>query len=109
MARDVQASSESPATGSAAASRIERMARRQLLIRVVVCLLVLWGIAAYKLMPRLWLRHYRRHPFASESERISTTSDGHPGDPINIELVGSEEEVVRGMLAAGSRHACCNR
>jgi hypothetical protein len=32
---------------------------------------------------------------------ITTTSDGHPGDPINIELVGSEEAVIRGMLAAG--------
>src|SRR4029077_12161485 len=26
---------------------------------------------------------------------------GHPGDPVNIGLVGSEEDVVRGMTAAG--------
>ena len=29
------------------------------------------------------------------------TGDGHPGDPVNIGLVGSEAELVRGMTAAG--------
>ena len=32
---------------------------------------------------------------------MTQTSDGHPGDPINVALVGSDAEVVRGMAAAG--------
>ena len=39
---------------------------------------------------------------SSPRPRVSPqTGDGHPGDPINIGLVGSEEDVVRAMRAAG--------
>ncbi len=98
---DPEPMAPSHATGPALAANIERAARRRLYVRIVVSLLLLWAIAAYLLLPRLWMRHYRRHPFASEAERITTTSDGHPGDPINIQLVGTQESVIRGMLAAG--------
>ena len=47
------------------------------------------------------MRHFRRHPFFAQTARITLTGDGHPGDPINIGLVGSEEDVVRAMRAAG--------
>ena len=60
-----------------------------------------WAAAAYLVVPALWVRHFRRHPFAAQTARITLTGDGHPGDPINIGLVGSEEDVVRAMRAAG--------
>ena len=33
--------------------------------------------------------------------RVTTTGDGHPGDPINIGLAGSQGEVDRALTAAG--------
>ena len=60
-----------------------------------------WAAAAYLVVPALWVRHFRRHPFFAQAARITLTGDGHPGDPINIGLVGSEEDVVRAMRAAG--------
>ena len=52
----------------------------------------IWVIAAYLIIPKLWLRHFRRHPFFAQPARLTETGDGHPGDPINIGLVGSESE-----------------
>lgn len=76
-------------------------ASRRSAIKWGVVLLVLLGAAAYLLAPMLWSRHYRRHPFDAIAERITVTGDGHPGDPINIALVGSEADVIRAMTAAG--------
>ena len=58
-------------------------------------------MAAYLIVPRLWLLYFRRHPFLAQSARVTLTGDGHPGDPINIALVGSEAEIVRGLTASG--------
>lgn len=43
-------------------------------------------------MPRLWVLYFRRHPLLVESARVTLTGDGHPGDPVNVALVGTEEE-----------------
>jgi hypothetical protein len=42
-----------------------------------------------------------RWPPGLSVARITTTADGHPGDPVNVALIGSEAEVVRAMAAAG--------
>jgi LssY C-terminus len=60
-----------------------------------------WAVLAYLVVPRLWVHHYRRHPFSAQAARLTQTGDGHPGDPINIGLVGNEADVVRAMRAAG--------
>jgi hypothetical protein len=33
--------------------------------------------------------------------RLTETPDGHPGDPVNVALLGVEEQVIRAMNAAG--------
>lgn len=69
--------------------------------RWLVLGLVLWGIVAYLLAPRLWSWYYEHARPLSDVDRVTHTSDGHPGDPLNIALEGSEQDVVRAMLAAG--------
>jgi hypothetical protein len=59
-----------------------------------------WAIAAYLVAPWLWKRYLGDHPGIAEAPRITHTADGHPGDPINIVLVGAEEQIVRAMTAA---------
>ena len=52
---------------------------------------LVWAIAAYLIIPKLWVRYFRRHPVLRPDRRVLTqTGDGHPGDPINIGLIGSE-------------------
>jgi hypothetical protein len=65
-----------------------------------VVLLVLYLLVAYVVLPTLW-RHFEHHPVMSEAPKTTYTTDGIPGDPLNVGLVGSKEEVIAGMLAAG--------
>lgn len=58
-------------------------------------------ILAYIVLPKLgeWKAH--RHPDLVDGSRITKTSSGIPGDPLNIALVGSEADINDAMLAAG--------
>lgn len=60
---------------------------------------------AYLLLPLLAKEKMRRHPNLADSERLTHTGNGLPGDPLNLALVGSEEDVIRSLLAAGWRPA----
>jgi len=55
---------------------------------------------AYFLIPRIWRAEIKRHPDLSGGPRVTHTANGIPGDPVNLALVGSEEELVRAMTAA---------
>ncbi len=65
----------------------------------LIVVLVVWAAAAYLLIPGLTKLYFRHH--FDGGPRITHTADGHPGDPINIAIEGSEEELVRAMQAAG--------
>lgn len=69
--------------------------------RTVILGLALWGVAAYLIAPRLWKAYLARARPLPDVDRVTHTSDGHPGDPVNIALEGSEEEVIKAMTAAG--------
>jgi len=66
----------------------------------VVGLLLLWAVVAYIIMPAWWKRNVRRHPALYDVPGITRTATGIPGDPINVALVGTKEELVKAMLAA---------
>lgn len=68
--------------------------------RVALELIVAYGLVAYLLLPLVWHEHEARHPAITEAGRITRTRSGIPGDPIDVGLVGSEEDLQRGMLAA---------
>lgn len=63
--------------------------------------LLVWVVAAYLLAPWAWRQFFRHNPTFDGGPRITHTADGHPGDPLNIALVGSEPDVLRAMHAAG--------
>jgi LssY C-terminus len=79
-------------------SKLHRRTMRGLKIFGVV--LVLWLMAAYLVLPWLW-RHHEHNPLMASAPTTTLTSQNIPGDPLNIGLVGTEEVVVRSMLAAG--------
>jgi len=65
----------------------------------LIIILVAWAIAAYLLIPWMSKLYYRHH--FNEGPRITLTSDGHPGDPVNVAIEGEEVALVRAMHAAG--------
>ncbi len=72
---------------------------------ITLGILAAYLLFAYVFMPRIGKDRYQRHPDLLEVDRITHTGSGLPGDPLNIALVGSEEDVVRTFLAAGWRPA----
>ena len=65
-------------------------------------LLLVYLVVAYFAAPEYWW--FRDADIAPLSMRTTTTQD-IPGDPINVGLVGSHEEVLRAFVAAGWRPA----
>jgi hypothetical protein len=55
---------------------------------------------AYLAMPMFWKHYYRRHPSLEDIPDITHTANGNPGDPLNVALVGTKEEVIQIMVAA---------
>lgn len=71
------------------------------LLRDLLVLLGTWAVLAYLVAPRLWETYFHHHTNYAQVARVSRTSDGHPGDPVNLALIGSENDVIRAMTSAG--------
>jgi hypothetical protein len=69
--------------------------------RGALVLLAVYLLVAYVVMPQLDRRKVRRDPALAENPRLTHTKIGLPGDPLNIEVIGSEEDLIRSMIAAG--------
>jgi hypothetical protein len=67
--------------------------------------LALWAMFAYLLLPGWWDWYFHRHPSFDDTPGITLTSVGIPGDPVNVALVGTREDVDRAMQAAGWKSA----
>ncbi len=77
-----------------------RRSRWRRVLIIVAGLLLLWLVVAYLVMPPLWKVYVHRHPSLEDIPGITHTADGAPGDPLNVALVGTKEEVIRLMVAA---------
>jgi hypothetical protein len=66
----------------------------------VAILLPLYVAAAYVVAPWAWEYYAKRHPSFDDSPRITQTSDGHPGDPLNVALIGTEAQMKATMAQA---------
>jgi hypothetical protein len=73
---------------------------RRRLCQVGVLLLLAWLVVAYLLMPRYWKHYVRQHPGLADIPGITHTGTGMPGDPLNVALIGTEEQVLTIMAAA---------
>ncbi|CAN7328809.1 LssY C-terminal domain-containing protein [Ensifer adhaerens] len=79
------------------------MTRRRKLhasLSVLAVVLVAYLLVSYFLLPELWIFHDRSR-VDDFSAMVTTTEQDIPGDPINVGLVGSKEQVIRAFAAAG--------
>src|ERR687897_1155609 len=79
---------------------IPRVSRRRRAARLAIGLALGYALLAYGLLPFAW-RHYEHQKGLAGFTMVTRTAQGIPGDPLNVGLVGSREDVVRAMQAAG--------
>jgi hypothetical protein len=66
---------------------------------VVGGVVIVYGLLAYIILPSTW-RHYEHQRRLAGLAMVTRTGADIPGDPINVGLVGSKEDVVCAMNAA---------
>ena len=62
-------------------------------------------VVAYVVLPQVGKVKAERHPDLLDGARLTHTGSGIPGDPLNFALVGSEEDVIRALVAASWKPA----
>jgi hypothetical protein len=67
---------------------------------VILTLVMLYLLVAYVLAPMAWKLYARERPLFDDNPRITQTGDHHPGDPLNVSLIGTKEQVDAIMKAA---------
>ena len=78
----------------------EPWTRRRKLALAFLSILVAYLAIAYVVMPMYWTRYVRHHPALDDVPNLTHLKDGVPGDPLNVALVGTEEQVRAIMHAA---------
>jgi LssY C-terminus len=73
--------------------------KMKVVLIVVAITLVCYGIIAYILLPTTWA-HYEHQKGLTGVSMLTRTAQGIPGDPINVGLVGSREDVLCALHAA---------
>jgi hypothetical protein len=73
--------------------------------QLTLILIGVYLLAAYLILPMVGEWKARRHPDLVDGARLTHTGSGIPGDPLNVALIGSREELIRAMGAAGWRPA----
>jgi hypothetical protein len=74
--------------------------KRRRATQILLGLATAYLFVAYVLIPLAWERYAHDHPSFDDHPRITKTGDGHPGDPLNVALIGTNEQVGAIMRAA---------
>lgn len=69
-------------------------------LKTTAVVAILWLVTAYALAPWGWKKFVAYDPAFDDHPRITLTSDGHPGDPLNVALIGTEAQVREIMQTA---------
>lgn len=67
---------------------------------IFAALLIVYLTLAYVVLPALWT-HHEHEPGLASFPMVTRTGADIPGDPLNVGLVGSKEDILRAMQAAG--------
>jgi hypothetical protein len=74
--------------------------KRSRIALLTVGLVTAYLTFAYVLIPLAWESYAHHHPSFDDNPRITHTGDDHPGDPLNVSLIGTKEQIEAIMRAA---------
>jgi hypothetical protein len=77
-----------------------RRSKPRILLVLLAVILCAYGAIAYVMLPRTWA-HFEHQKGLAGFTMVTRTAQGIPGDPLNIGLVGSKDDVLCAMHAAG--------
>lgn len=69
-------------------------------IRDLLLVAILYVLISYVALPLIW-RHYEHNPALADAPKVTESFAGFPGDPLNVALVATKEELVNALLLAG--------
>jgi hypothetical protein len=81
---------------------MRRRTRFRLTAAFILAATAAWAGAAYLALPEFWTLRERHRP---RPAMLTTTPQGIPGDPINVGVVGTLDELVLAFAEAGWRKA----
>lgn len=81
-------------------SEMGQIASRRRWWIVLAGALVAYLLLAYLILPLLW-RHHEHEPGLASLPMVTRTASGIPGDALNVGFVGSRDDALRAMHAAG--------
>jgi hypothetical protein len=67
---------------------------------VLAGLLAAYAVLAYVILPAVWT-HHEHQPGLAARPMVTQTKQGIPGDPMNVGLVGTRDDVLQAMHEAG--------
>ena len=82
------------------ADAASRRSKAKIALAALGAAVLIYGLTAYVLLPRAWT-HYEHQKGLAGRTMVTHTSQGIPGDPINVGLVGTRADVLCAMHAAG--------
>jgi hypothetical protein len=74
--------------------------KTRMAVSALIAVLFTYLLVAYFVIPEIWIFHDARR-VVKLGNMVTTTEQDIPGDPINVGLIGSKEEVIRVFAAAG--------
>lgn len=79
---------------------MKQIARNRRWLVILAAVPIVYLMLAYVILPALW-SHHEHEPGLASISMVTRTATGIPGDALNVGLVGSKEDVLRAMHAAG--------
>ena len=64
------------------------LSRGKRIALAMFALVAVYGLAAYVVVPWIWKQYERRRPWLADAPDVTHLKDGHPGDPLNVALIG---------------------
>lgn len=80
---------------------VDRESKKRSVWAAAGSVLIIYVFFAYLMLPSFWRVYVWDHPSLKVIPNITHTSSGIPGDPLNVSLIGTEEQLQRAMLSAG--------
>jgi hypothetical protein len=69
-------------------------------LTILAAFVTCYIIVSYLILPGTWAR-IEREPGLAKHSFVTETARGIPGDPINVGLIGTREDLLRAFHAAG--------